>query len=147
MHHYFNPPRRNMEEDLNLFCKWKTTCFLSKWKETLFFFKLMMTLFFVKWKMTSFFWKMEDGLIFLENGRRPQFFGRCQKTSFLIICTLPGEIVGYFILNVSNIYQIQKALQTLIQISLIQDITKQDNSRTSDAVVQTLASLTSSYKL
>jgi hypothetical protein len=45
-----------MEDDLNLFCKWKTTSNL-----------------FCKWKMTSIYFLMEDDLSLFSNGRRPQF--------------------------------------------------------------------------
>ena len=56
MQPYFNPTRSNMEDDLNLFEKWKTPQV------------------FQKWKTTSIFREMEDDLNFSGNGRQTQFF-------------------------------------------------------------------------
>ena len=36
------------------------------------------------WKTTSTFWQMEDDLNYLENGRRPQFFGKWKTTSIFL---------------------------------------------------------------
>ena len=47
-----------MEDDLHFFLKWKTTQYFGKGKTT------------------SIFWEMEDSLNILENGRRPQYFGK-----------------------------------------------------------------------
>jgi hypothetical protein len=52
---------------ISSFVKFKTNSSFGKWKTTLRF---------GKWKTTSIFWKMEDYINILENGRRPEYFGK-----------------------------------------------------------------------
>jgi hypothetical protein len=72
-----------MEDDLNLFCKWKmTSTFLMEDNLNL-----------LIWMMTSYFLKMEDSLISFVNGRhlkcfvnvRRPFFVYGKKTSIYVL--------------------------------------------------------------
>jgi hypothetical protein len=64
MQPYFNPIRRNIEDDLH---------FLENGFQPQFF---------GNWKTTSSIWKMEDDLNFFENGRKPQSFESGRQPKF-----------------------------------------------------------------
>jgi hypothetical protein len=63
-----------MEDDLNIFGKWKTTSHFLQMEDDLNFVQNgRRPQFISKWKTTSIFYKMEDDLKFKTNGRRLQF--------------------------------------------------------------------------
>ena len=61
-----------MEDDLNLFCKWKTTSIFFNGRRPQFF-NMEDNLIFFEWKTTLYSLKLEDDLISFENGRQPHF--------------------------------------------------------------------------